>query len=429
MEAYVKFFRNTCPYINAHRGATFVVGLSGEAVEDPAILHLVQDLALLHSLGIRLVLVHGARPQIDRALAQAGIAAPFHGGRRLCDAAAMACVREAVGGVRLWLESQLSMGLANSPMHGAALRVTGGNFVAARPLGVRDGVDFHYAGEVRKVDAAGIRRLLEGGFVVLLSSVGHSLTGETFNLSYPEVAQEVAVALGAAKLIFYVDGPGVVDEAGALLRSLSVAEARTLAGERADPVLAAAAEACARGVARSHLIGYRRDGALLEELFTHDGAGTLVVDGPREQIRRATGDDLPALLEILVPLEEEGVLVRRPRERLEREIDHFYLVEDAERMVVACMALYPLGDGESGELACVATHPDHRNRGYASRLLAHLEQEARRQGVRRLFVLTTRASHWFVEHGFAPSRRDELPAPRRELYNLQRNSRVLVKAL
>ena len=434
MEEYVKFFRHTSPYINMHRGSTFVIAFSGEAVAHDNFSHIIHDIALLNSLGIRIVLVHGARPQIEERLKQAGIEAAFHNHQRISDEATMACVKEAIGATRIAVESQLSMGLANSPMHGSRLRVVGGNFINARPVGVRDGVDFHYTGEVRKVDATGIGKQLDQNSVVLLSSLGYSLTGEAFNLTYQEVAQETAVALKAEKLIYFLEDGGIRNGDGELVRLLSVGDADRLldaqpAGSPEAISLGQAVAACRRGVQRGHLISYRKDGALLEELFTHDGGGTLVLQSGREIIRPATIDDVPGLLEIIAPLEETGVLVKRSRELLEQEISRFHIVVDAENLVVACMALYPFASGASAELACVATHADYTGRGFAARLLNHVEQVARGQGLSELFVLTTRTAHWFIEHGFTPSSFDQLPAEKRELYNYHRNSKIFRKTL
>ena len=431
MEGYVKFFRDTSPYINMHRGSTFVIAISGEAILHDNFSHIVHDIALLNSLGIRIVLVHGARPQIEQRLAQQGLEAVFHKHQRITDENAMACVKDAVGSTRIGIEAMLSMGLANSPMHGSRLRVISGNFINAKPVGVRDGIDFHYTGEVRKVDATGITRQLDEKSIVLLSSLGFSPTGEAFNLTYQEVAQQTAIALRAEKLILLGEDSGIRDNEGNLIRTLAVAEAQQLQHQAGTDAitLAAAIAGCHGGVSRSHLISYQKDGALLEELFTHAGEGTMVLQNSRETVRQAVIDDVPGLLEIIEPLEESGALVKRSRELLEREINRFYLVVDAENIVVACMALYPFASGSSAELACVATHSDHKNRGYGSKLLRHVEKVARTQGLAQLYVLTTQTAHWFVEQGFSTSSFDELPAEKQELYNYRRNSKIFRKVL
>ena len=431
---YVKFFRETLPYINMHRGKTFVIAISGDGVMDANFSHVIQDIALLNSLGIRIVLVHGARPQIEERLASRAIAPRFKAHTRISDEPTMQCVRDAVGHTRIAIEGQLSMGLANSPMHGSRIRVVSGNFITAKPLGVRDGVDFHHSGEVRRIDRAGIERQLADNAIVLLSSLGYSTTGEAFNLTYEDVATQAAIALKAEKLILFSGAPGIPGSDGELVRILSLPDAPRLLGQLGDQpalhsLLDAAYQACLRGVARAHIISYQRNGALLAELFTREGEGTLLLHDGNEVIRQATIEDIPGLLDIISPLEEAGVLVKRSLELLETEVSRFTLVVDPENVVVACAALYPFADHRSAELACVATHGDYRNRGLASRLLAHIEKQARAQGLAQLFVLTTQTAHWFLEHGFVPASLDALPAPKKELYNFQRNSKIFVKAL
>ncbi len=436
MVGNVKFFRETSPYINMHRGKTFVIALGGDGIRHGNFPHIAHDIALLNTLGIRIVLVHGARPQIEERLVETGLESHFHDHQRITDETSMACVREAVGGTRIEVEAMLSMGLANTPRQGSRVRVVSGNFINARPVGVRDGVDFQLTGEVRRIEEQGIRHQLDSGAIVLLSPLGYSTTGEMFNLTYENVATETAIALKAEKLLFFTPGDGIPDDSGSLLRLLSldaVPERLDALEERGETgmrnTLAAAWLACRRGVPRAHLISHGDDGSLLGELFTREGVGTLLLHRGEETIRRATIDDIPGLLEIIVPLEEKGVLVKRSRELLEREISRFYLMVDAEQMVVACAALYPFSDGSSAELACVATHEDYTRRGFASRLLEHIEKQARSTGLEQLFVLTTQAAHWFLEQGFEASRLEELPSEKRELYNYQRNSKIFRKPL
>lgn len=430
--AYVQWFRNSSPYINAHHGRTFVVYVPGEAVAGDRFATIIHDIALLDSLGIRLVLVHGARQQIDQSLAEHGIETPFDERTRITTAEAVPYIEDAVGRVRIRIESQLSMGLPNSPMHNARLRVVSGNFVTARPVGVRAGFDYQHTGEVRRVETAAIRAALDASFIVLLSPLGYSPTGEVFNLNSEDVATAAAIALKADKLIFLGDEDGV-RIGRKLLRDLTPAQASTLAesGKPKSPAvlrqLRAAVHAAGNGVGRVHLIGHDRDGALLQELFTRDGCGTLVTAQHYEQVRAAGIEDVTGILELIRPLEEAGILVRRSRERLETEIRHFHLIE-RDGMVIGCAALYPLAD-HSGELACVAVHPDYRGQGRASTLLSEIEKRARATGVKRLYTLTTQTAHFFLERGFESVKPDSLPEPRKSLYNWQRNSKVFLKEL
>jgi amino-acid N-acetyltransferase len=430
---FVAWFRQASPYIHAHRGRTFVLAFGGEAVSEPGFANLVHDVALLHGLGIRLVLVHGARPQIEERLALRGAEISVANGLRITDAAALACVKEAAGTVRVDIEALLSMGLANSPMAGMQIRVASGNFVTARPLGVLDGIDYGLTGEVRRVDAEAIRQRLDAGAVALVPPLGYSPTGEVFNLSAADVAQATAVALHADKLIMLVD-ERVADSRGRLISSMVPREVDELLArrrrltERQQRVLRSAATACRGGVARAHILDRRREGVLLTELFTRDGCGTLVTAEPYEVTRTATIDDVGGILELIAPMEQAGILVPRPRDMLENEIERFTVME-RDGTVIACAALFPFPEAATGELACVAVHPDYRNSGRGDRLLGYMEDAARGLGLEQIFVLTTRTAHWFRERGFQPTEVATLPPRRRDLYNWRRNSKAFVKTV
>ena len=433
-DAFVAWFRGSSPYIHAHRGRTFVICLGGEAVADAGFPNLIHDLSLLHGIGIRLVLVHGARPQIEERLKARGARMQYLNGLRVTDDAALTCVKEAAGTARVEIEALLSMGLANSPMAGARIRAASGNFVTAKPIGVRDGVDYRHTGEVRRVDAEGIRQRLDSGAIAIIPPIGYSPTGEVFNLSAADVAASVAISLGADKLISLVEGKGLIDSRGQLITNILPREVDALLARRKklpedlSQHLRAAVSACRSGVKRTHLLNRQMDGVLLRELFTRDGVGTLITTEPYEETRTARIDDVGGLLELIKPLEEQGILVRRSRERLETEIEHFTLVE-RDGMAIACAALYPYPKESMAELACVAVHPDYRDGGRGDRLLAHMETLALQRGLRGLFPLTTQTAHWFRERGFVPTDPRALPMKRRQLYNYRRNAKVFLKRL
>ncbi len=436
LQAFVARFRDATPYIQAFRGRTFVVACDGQAVADPAFPALIRDLALLHSLGVRLVLVHGVEPQMEERLRREGIRPREVDGRRVTDARTLACLKEAAGTVRVEIEALLSMGHARLPgTRPAPIRVASGNFVVARPLGVRGGVDFQHTGEVRRIDAEAIRRLLDEGAVVLLPPLGYSPTGEVFHLEATELAPTVAASLQADKLLCLVAARGVPGSGRRLLRQLSLGEAEarlqtprpTLATEL-RAWLEAAVAACRQGVRRAHLVDRRLDGALLLELFTRDGVGTMVCTDVYEGTRRATVEDVPGILELIAPLEAAGVLVPRSRERLELEIGRFTVVSRDGR-IIACAALHPFPRQRAGEIACLAVHPQYQGAGYGSALLARLEEEAQELGLEQVFVLTTRGAHWFQERGYHPTGVEALPVARRRLYNWRRGSKVYVKLL
>lgn len=433
-DPFVHWIRHATPYVHAHRGRTFVIAFGGEAVADPGFPKLVHDVALLHGLGIRLVLVHGARPQIEERLARRGAELRYVKDLRVTDDEALACVKEAAGAVRVEIEALLSLGLANSPMAGVRIPAASGNFVTAKPLGVLDGVDYLHTGVVRRIDRESLQQRLSDGAVALMPPIGYSPTGEVFNLSAADVARSAAIALKADKLIFLLEEPGVTDAAGAVVSNVLsgdvealLADPPTLSDDLAQ-ALRAGADACIQGVKRVHLISRHIDGALLRELFTRDGIGTLITGQPFEELRPARIEDVTGILELLRPLEGRGVLVHRSRERLETEIDRFFVME-RDGMTIACAAIYPYPADGMGELACVAVHPEYRKLDRGDRLLGRMETIARRRGIGRLFVLTTQTAHWFRERGFEPASLKDLPMEKQALYNYRRNSKVFIKAL
>lgn len=431
---FVYWFRQAAPYIHAFRSRIFVVAFGGDLVRDGRFVSLAHDLNTLVSLGARLVLVHGARPQINDRLQERGISPRFERGVRITDLESLDPVLQAIGQVRFEIEAFLSMGLANSPMANADIRVASGNYLTAQPMGVRAGVDMQYTGEVRKIDVAAMNDRLEFGETLLLSPLGYSPTGEIFNLSLEDVASSVAVALQADKLVFLMDQPGVVDE-GTLLNELTAAEAEAYIRPSGEPVvsdvdyyLPSAIRAVRHGVKRAHLLSRHIDGALLTELFTRGGVGTMISREPLEAMRRAKIDDVGGILHLIEPLENDGVLVKRGRELLEREIERYAVLEH-DRKIIGCVALHTFEGSDMAELACLAIDPAYRDGGRGESLLTYILKEAQRLRVQRLFVLTTRTAHWFIERGFQPANVDDLPVKKQLLYNYQRRSKVFIKAL
>ena len=439
---FVAWFRSVAPYVNAFRGKTFVIGFSGEMVTDAKFVNFIHDVNLLASLGVRLVLIHGARPQIQLRLDESRLETQAVMGMRVTDPAALQCVKEAVGRVHHEIAALLSMGLPNSPMANAAIRVTSGNFVTACPYGVIQGVDLMHTGKVRKINAQSIHARLEQNDVVLISPLVYSPTGEIFNLTMENVATEVAIALNAEKLIFLLD---ILDTAAfsagkpqLLPRELTVAESKLLLENKAPAAkplvesnklaIQCAIKACEIGVARTHLISRHNDGAIIQELFTHDGIGCMISRETLQTFRKARIEDVGGILQLIEPLEADGILVRRSRELLEIEIERFTVFEH-DGVILGCAALYPFPEENACELACLAIHPDYRDQGHGNRLLKHIENKIISQGIRKLFVLTTHAMHWFIEHGFSEATPAELPATKQNLYNYQRRSKVLVKHL
>lgn len=414
-----------------------VIMLGGEAVADHNFSNIISDLALLHSLGVKIVLVHGARPQISTILQQNQHNTPYHKGIRVTDEEALNYVMQASGQLQLSITAQLSMSLSNTPMAGTQLNVVSGNFIISQPLGVDDGVDYCHSGRIRRIDVEGINRMLDQGSIVLLGPIASSVTGESFNLLSEEVATQVAIKLKADKLIGFCSEQGIIDEAGNAVAELFPREAEQILNKIEQDIdnssdnssgtlrfLRAAISACHAGVPRSHLVSYKMDGALVQELFSLDGIGTQVVQASAEQVRQADIDDIGGILDLIRPLEEQGVLVRRSREQLEQEIPQFTIIEK-DGLIIGCAALYPYPEEKMAEMACVAIHPEYRDGNRGLLLLNHMRLQSKAQGIQQIFVLTTHSLHWFREQGFHEMDVRFLPSHKQNLYNYQRKSKIL----
>lgn len=437
---FVPWFRSVAPYIHAYRGKTFVVAMAGEGIAAGKLNAFVQDLAILHAMGIKIVLVHGFRPQVSEQLRAKGIPERFSHGLRITDAAALDAAQEAAGQLRFEIEAAFSQGLPNTPMANATVRVVSGNFLTARPVGIVDGVDFMQSGLVRKVDAAAIRKAIDIGAIVLLSPFGFSPTGEAFNLAMEDVATSTAIALQADKLLFLTEIPGIRenrdDPTSPIDTELALADAKRLLAalplpERPSDMafyLRHCVRACEGGVERSHILPFAADGALLTEIYTHDGIGTMVVDEKLESLREATADDIGGILQLIEPFERDGTLVKRDRTEIERDIGHYIVIEH-DGVIFGCAALYPYPEAGTGEMAALTVSASVQGQGDGDRLLKRIEQRAKAQGLSSIFVLTTRAMHWFVKRGFAVVDADWLPEARKRKYNWDRRSQVLVKQL
>ncbi|RDH81557.1 MAG: amino-acid N-acetyltransferase [endosymbiont of Galathealinum brachiosum] len=431
-QQYVDWFRGSSPYIHSHRGRTFVIYISGETITHDGFPHLIHDIALLNSLGVKLVLVHGARPQIKQQLETLKIKSDFHNGWRITPAKILPGIEQAVGQVRVNIETHLSKGLINTPMAGAALSVISGNFVTARPYGVRQGIDFGFTGDIRKVNTNAIQQQLSLNNIVLLSPIAYSPSGEAFNCRAEDVATAAASALGADKLIFMMPAAGVQNEQKKIVHQLSLTEAESLSEKNNNDEitqlhLCSAVNACKKGVRRAHLISHETDGALLLELYTRDGSGTMITTDTYEGLRQANINDVGGILELIQPLEQQNVLAHRSREQLELEIEQFTVIE-RDGMIIACAALYPY-DNHCAELACVAVHNDYQKQGRAGELIQHVQQQCRHNHINQLFILTTHTAHWFIEKGFIEGDLKQIPIQRRDMYNAQRNSKIYIKNL
>jgi amino-acid N-acetyltransferase len=440
---FVPWFRSVAPYIHMHRGKTFVVAVCGEAIAAGKLTTIAQDLALIQSMGVKIVLVHGFRPQVNEQLAAKGHAPKYSHGIRITDSVALDCAQEAAGQLRYEIEAAFSQGLPNTPMAGATVRVMSGNFITARPVGIVDGIDFKHSGLVRKVDTAGIMRTLDMGAMVLLSPFGFSPTGEAFNLTMEEVATSVATDLQADKLIFLTEIPGIaldptqpITEDNPIDTELPLAAAEKMLATLPSAQLPTdtafylqhCVRACKNGVERSHILPFATDGALLLEIYVHDGIGTMVVDEKLESLREATPDDVGGVLQLIEPFERDGTLVKRDRTEIERDITNYSIIEH-DGVIFGCAALYPYAESRTAEMAALTISPQVQGQGDGERILKRIEQRAKASGLDSIFVLTTRTMHWFIKRGFAQVDPDWLPEARKRKYNWDRKSQVLVKKL
>ncbi len=440
---FVPWFRSVAPYIHMHRGKTFVVAVCGEAIAAGKLTTIAQDLALIQSMGVKIVLVHGFRPQVNEQLAAKGHAPKYSHGIRITDSVALDCAQEAAGQLRYEIEAAFSQGLPNTPMAGATVRVMSGNFITARPVGIVDGVDFQHSGLVRKVDTAGIMRTLDMGAMVLLSPFGFSPTGEAFNLTMEEVATSVATDLQADKLIFLTEIPGLpldpalpLGEDNPIDTELPLAAAEKMLASLPSAQLPTdtafylqhCVRACKAGVERSHILPFATDGALLLEVYVHDGIGTMVVDEKLESLREASPDDVGGVLQLIEPFERDGTLVKRDRTEIERDITNYSIIEH-DGVIFGCAALYPYTEARTAEMAALTISPQVQGQGDGERILKRIEQRAKAAGLESIFVLTTRTMHWFIKRGFVQVDPDWLPEARKRKYNWDRKSQVLVKKI
>ncbi len=437
---FVPWFRAVAPHIHAYHGKTFVVAIAGELIAAGRLSPFAQDLAILHAMGIKLVLVHGFRPQVNEQLRAKGHESRYSHGLRITDEVALDCAQEAAGQLRFEIEAAFSQGLPNTPMANAIVRVVSGNFLTARPVGIVDGVNFMHSGVVRKVDGAAIRSAIDIGAMVLLSPFGFSPTGEAFNLTMEDVATSTAIALQADKLLFITEVAGIHekpdDAESAIDTELALAEAERLLASLPAPTqptdtafyLQHCVKACRGGVERSHILPFAVDGALLMEVFTHDGIGTMVVDEKLESLRQATSDDIGGVLQLIEPFERDGTLVKRDRTEIERDVGHYTVIEH-DGVIFGCAALYPYPEARTAEMAALTVSPQVQSQGDGERILKRVEQRAKGMGLDSIFVLTTRTMHWFIKRGFNQVDPDWLPEARKRKYNWDRKSQVLVKKL
>lgn len=415
----ISWFRQAAPYIHNHRGRIFVIYFDGETLDQPHFNTFIQDIILLHSLGIRLVLVHGSRPQINQVLQQNNCNILFENQIRITQKSHISFILQAVGSIRMYLESLFCH---------YKIAVVSGNFIMAKPYGVVEGVDYEHTGLVRKVEIQRLKQQLELNNIILLSNLGYSPSGEVFNLISQTVATQTAIALQADKLLFITEAfPKDLGQEITVQEIESKGLLSQISQQNLKITLEQAILAAKNQVKRIHLLDHSQQDALLQELFTRDGTGLLVTQAQYEILRKATIEDVIGIVHLIAPLEEQGILVKRPREQLEQEIEHFSVL-DRDGLIIGCVAFYPYHEEKLAEMACLVIHPDYQQGQRGWQLLQHVEKKAKSQGIEKIFILTTRSSHWFIERGFVQGSIEALPLQKKLLYNYQRNSHIFIKS-
>lgn len=435
---FVDTFRMSSPYIHAHSGRVFVVHLPGSLLSTNEDLFgsIMQDIALMRIVGIKLVLVLGPRYQIEQRLRLEKVGSKFVDGTRVTDESALKIVKESAGSMLFEVEGMLSRGVVNMPSS-SRISTVSGSFYTAQPVGVIDGNDYGYTGRVRKVDVESIERRLEQGDIVVLRNLGYSATGQLFNCQSEEVAGACAAALQAEKLIFLTDGESIYDKRiGKPIPNMTLSTASTFMETRKNSLpshfrlaLKVSVDALNQGVTRAHLLNRRINGVLLMEVFHRDGVGLMISRDLYEGIRSARVGDVPGIEAIITPLEDQGILVKREKSAIEQSIDKFIVIE-RDGMIIACLSLIVMPDDkEVAELACLAVHPDYRKLGKGDALLGFTERYAFSQGIREIFILSTVSFQWFLERGFKEQSKEHLPKSRQLKYDSRRKSKIFVKAL
>ena len=417
--------RGILQYVPRFRDRIFVIAIDGEIIESENFSNLLLDLAVLRSLNIRVVLVHGARHQIERRAQVEGITLSNADGSGITDAATLRVGLDAA----TRLTHELLEGLTS-----VDLRAAYANAIMAYPLGIIGGVDQQHTGKVERVDTETLQYLLEKGVVPVLPPLGFDGDGRTYRVNSDGIAVEVALALKAAKILFLCE-TGVLEDEGQLVRQLSIAEAEESLKKRRGAMprnlalkLEWAARACREGIPRVHLLDGHQNEALLTEVFSSEGIGTMIYSNDYQQIRKAQKKDVRRIISLIRQSVQNEELVRRTRSDIVNQLDDYWVLE-VDRNIVGCIALHPYPKEDMGELACLYVNRASEHSGYGRRLMAFVENLAREKGLGNLFALSTQAFVYLQQKGgFREATPEILPPTRREKYDESgRHSRVLIK--
>ena len=435
--SFIQNFRLSAKYINLFNQNIFVIALSGYVFNEDQFVKIAQDINILHSLKIKVILVYGARPQVESILVKNKIPVRLLKNMRVTSSAALKHVIEVNGAIRNKIEATLST--IKSVSEG--MRLSSGNFLTAMPVGIIDGIDMESTGKIRGVDVEAIKNKLNHHEIVIVSPIGYSPIGQIFNLSYEQTAANIAAAINADKLIYYVDANGILNERGELIPELTSEKAHKLIShieEKPSPesaqnlsyddfnILKSSVFAIKNKIKKVHLINRHIDGSLIEELFTEKGSGTILTEFALENFRKATEGDLKDIYRILFPLEKRKIFIERDLTQIKGMINQFYILEH-DKKFVGCVSLNSFK--ESLELASFSIEPKYQRLGFGKKLLKFCELEAKKLKYDEIFILTTQSEHWFAENGFKEKSKELMPTFKKKTYQSERNSKYLTKKL
>jgi amino-acid N-acetyltransferase len=423
----VSDLRGILQYVPRFRDRIFVVAVDGEIVASPNFANILLDLAVLRSLNVKLILVHGAGFQIAQLAAERGVRLSNSDGTGITDDATLKVSLEAATNVM----NEIMQGLTS-----VDLRAVYANAVIAHPAGILGGIDFLHTGRVERVDTKSLHLFLNEGITPVIPPLGYDGEGRTFRVNSDGIAVEVAEAMQAMKVIFLSASEGLF-VGGEMLRQLSIVEAEELVKKKRAQVdsrllskIEHAARACRQGVARVHLLDGNRDEALLSEVFSHEGVGTMIYSNEYQQIRRIFKKDVRAVMALIRQSVNSEELVKRTRADILAHLEDYWVLE-IDRNLLGCVAVHAFPEEKKAELACLYVSKAHEGQGYGRKLMSFAEQLAAEKGMRHLFALSTQAFNFFQQKGgFIEVTPDELPPERRRKYDASaRNSKIMQKNL
>ena len=423
----VSDLREILQYVPLFRERIFVVAIDGEVAASENFPNLLLDLAVLRSLSIKVVLVHGASHQIQNLAKQRGLTITNSDGMGITDEPTLQISIDAA----IRLTNEIMEGLSSVDLRAAYI-----NAIIAHPSGILAGVDQQFTGKIERVDVKAFKLLLDEGIIPVVPPLGFDGEGRTYRVNSDSTALEVAVELNAAKILYLAPGHAFVTPS-TLPRQLAISEAEELVKKRKSDFAAGvisklenSASACRQGVARAHVLNGGINEALLSEIFSHEGIGTMVYSNEYQQIRRIFKKDVRAVISLIRQSVQSEELVRRSRTEILESLSDYWRLE-IDRTPVACVALHIYPEHGSAELACLHVGKSHENQGYGRKLMAFVENLAREKGVKTLFALSTQAFNYLQQKGgFSAAEPSELPPARLKKYEASgRNSVVLVKTL